>query len=241
MQNDILCAIDRGKCVILLLLDLSAAFDTVTHDLLLLRLAKRFGIGGTVLGWFRSYLCDRSQFVRVGSQRSSSAVLDCGVPQGSVLGPILYVMYTSPLADIIGRHNMSFHMYADDTQLYCTFESSSMMILLLQRLNLNPVFVIFIIGCCNNLKFNDDKSEILTFHAKHRPAPSLGSYQIIDSHLNPTQSAKNLGVLLDSTFSYDQHISDIWKSAFHGIRSIARLRKHLDLNTTKGNNRNLQS
>ena len=101
VQNDILCAIDNNKSVILLLLDLSAAFDTVDHSILLSRFGDRFGVNGTAVAWFESYLTSRTQFVRVNDGRSTQRSLERGVSQGSVLGPLLYLLYTSPIADII--------------------------------------------------------------------------------------------------------------------------------------------
>ena len=95
--------------VILLLLDLSAAFDTADHSILLPRLSSRFGIKGTVLACLRSYLTSRKQFVDVNKCKSSQRLLERGVPQGSVLGPLLYLLYTSPLADIIKRYNLEYH------------------------------------------------------------------------------------------------------------------------------------
>ena len=92
--------IDQHNSVILVLLDLSAAFDTVDHGILLPRLSNRFGITGTVLECFRSYLSDCTQFVQVNGACSASQVLAFGVPQGSVLGPLLHSMYTSPLGEI---------------------------------------------------------------------------------------------------------------------------------------------
>ena len=118
VQNDILCALDRNESVILVLLDLSAAFDTVDHTLLVTRLSTCFGFQGTVLKWLKSYLSSRKLFVKVGNSHSSQRALKCGVPQGSVLGPLLYLLYTSPIADIINDHGLSYHLYADDTQLY---------------------------------------------------------------------------------------------------------------------------
>ena len=113
-HDDILRATDNNSRVILLLLDLSTAFDsTVDHQILLHRLSYRF---------CRSYLSDRYQTVKVNGGVSSGRQLHYGVPQGGVLGPILLLLYTSPLG---GNHNVDFHLYADDTQLYLTFESSS--------------------------------------------------------------------------------------------------------------------
>ena len=115
VHNDILVVIDERHSVMLLLLDLSAAFDTVDHDTLLTRLYSKYSISGIALEWFRSYLTNRSQFALIEGCRSQSRELKCGVPQGSVLGLILYVLYTAPLADIPRFHELQFHFYADDT------------------------------------------------------------------------------------------------------------------------------
>ena len=125
VQNDILREIDGNSGLILLLLDLSAAFDTVDHTILLQRMHSKFGIKGDALNWFRSYLSDRSQTVYVNGATSDSYDVFCGVPQGSVLGPILYLIYTSPIGDILRSHGMKFHLYADDTQIYVSFNSQS--------------------------------------------------------------------------------------------------------------------
>ena len=126
VHNDIAIASDQKRSVILLLLDLSAAFFTVDHCILLSRLSRRFGIGGRALEWFRLYLGDRTQFVNINGSTSERRVLKFGVPQGLVLGPLLFSLYTSPLSDITSKHELSFHFYADDRQLYVTFEASSL-------------------------------------------------------------------------------------------------------------------
>ena len=121
IHNDIMTSIDEGKCVLLVLLDLSAAFDTIDHAILLSRLAS-FGIGGIVLQWFKSYLCGRQQAVYINGVLSTYINVECGVPQGSILGPILFSLYVNPVGDIIRRYGTHFHMYADDTQLYLSFK-----------------------------------------------------------------------------------------------------------------------
>ena len=96
MQNDILRAIDQRQEVILVLLDLSAAFDTIDHDILIRRLRKQFGFSGSALRWFTSYLFDRSQKVVIGSTESKPHHVTSGVPQGSVLGPLLFIYTLHP-------------------------------------------------------------------------------------------------------------------------------------------------
>jgi len=116
VTSDVSLAVDRGQLTLLMMLDLSAAFDTVDHEILLTRLNKSFGLSGTVLDWFRSYLEDRTQVVSCGGLLSNSSSMECGVPQGSVLGPILFVLYTVDILDIIETNGLTGHMYADDTQ-----------------------------------------------------------------------------------------------------------------------------
>lgn len=101
VQNDILRAVDTNHSIILLLLVLSAAFDTVDHSILLSRLEQRFGVKGKVIQWIKSYLMDREQFVQIENCKSTLRKLVHGVLQGSVFGRLLYVLYTSPIADIL--------------------------------------------------------------------------------------------------------------------------------------------
>ena len=122
VPNDILSALDAGSSANLLMLDLSAAFDTIDHDILLSRLCNVCGITGNALDWFRSYLTGRIQCVVIEDSVSVDQELDFGVPQGSVLGPRIYCMYTKPVSGIIQRHGLSHHSYADDTQLYMTMD-----------------------------------------------------------------------------------------------------------------------
>ncbi|XP_046566282.1 piggyBac transposable element-derived protein 3-like [Haliotis rubra] len=119
--NDLRCAIDSGNVALLVLLDLSAAFDTIDHQRLLQRLQDDFGVQGSALNWFSSYLSQRSQCVYIDGQFSDSVHLNCGVPQGSVLGPILFTLYTKELGQVIDQHKLPRHLYADDTQLIKIF------------------------------------------------------------------------------------------------------------------------
>ena len=124
IHNDLLTAADSHRASCLVPLDLSAAFDTVDHNILLTRLSENVGLSGVPLTWFASYLSRRTQTVKTGSATSKPTGLTCGVPQGSVLGPILFTIYTAvELGKIIRKYGLEYHMYADDTQLYIWFNT----------------------------------------------------------------------------------------------------------------------
>ena len=120
VKNDILLIIDAQKVTLLVLLDLSAAFDTVRHDILLDRLRSRLGVTEG-LNWFTSNLSHRAQRVAFNRELSDTFPLAQGVPQGSCLGPLMFTVYTSELFDIVGGRLPRVHPYADDTQLYLAF------------------------------------------------------------------------------------------------------------------------
>ena len=121
VMNDILLKMNSQHVTLLVMLELSAAFDTVTHKILFERLQHDIGISGVPLQWFKSYLSNRSQTIAVQGTLSRNFDLDCGVPQGSCLGPLLYVIYASKLFNIVERHLPDAHCYADYSQLYLSF------------------------------------------------------------------------------------------------------------------------
>ena len=110
--------LDAGDGVLLVLLDLSAAFDTVDHAILLERLQEEVGLQDTALQWMKSYLSDRTQAVHINNHKSTEVTLSTGVPQGSVLGLLLFLIYLLPLQRVSQRHKVNRHGFADDTQLY---------------------------------------------------------------------------------------------------------------------------
>ena len=111
----VLDAFDNEEFIISVFLDLSKAFDTVDHEILLYKL-QHYGVRGTALSWFASYLSDRSQFVKVGDQVSSPFPITHGVPQGSVIGPLLFIIYVNDLCN--SNPYLNFNLFADDTAVY---------------------------------------------------------------------------------------------------------------------------
>ena len=115
-------AIDQSKAVVLVLLDLHAAFDTVDHGVLFSRLEQMFGLVGKVFEWFRSYLKERSQRLSIQDALSDVLCLIVSVPQGSVIDPLIFTIYTRSLGIIARRHGVGYHFYADDAQLYVSLD-----------------------------------------------------------------------------------------------------------------------
>ena len=124
VQDAFFRAIDSHQAVFLIMVDLSAAFDTVDHNILLQRLTGDFGLDGVVHQWFHTYLSDRSSQVCVKDTLSTEAKLKYGVPQGSVIGPQMFTYYSHTIGQLIRRHSIQYNMYADDVQLFLTFNPS---------------------------------------------------------------------------------------------------------------------
>ena len=232
VQDDILHALDQRKCVLLVLLDCSAAFDTIDHDVLIDRLASILGIKGKALKWFRSYLLDRVQSVTINGVESDIWNLIFGVPQGSVLGPILFIIYTTPLGHILRRHNISFHLYADDSQLYLAFKLQDCEDAYAQMESCIEEIRGWM--SANFLCFNDSKTEVIFFGSKYslRNEPQM-PLKVGNELITPTMSARNIGVVMDQSMSLKEHIANICKSAWQHLRQIGMIRKHLDNTSTE--------
>jgi len=124
--TDILTAMDNQQVTLLALLDLRAAFDCVNHDILLSRLQSSFGLRGITLTWIRSFLTDRSQRVFFNGSLSIEIMLLFGIPQGSVLGRLLFLLYAAQMFDIIASFRLTGHTYANDSQLYISVPASEL-------------------------------------------------------------------------------------------------------------------
>ena len=184
------------------MLDLSAAFDTIDHDILLSRLCNVNGITGDALDLFRSYLSGRIQRVVIEDAVSIEQELGFGVPQGSVVGPIIYCMYTKPVSDTIQWQGLSYHSYADDTYLYMTMDHS----------NNNWRDGLARIQLCvseirdwmnqNVLKLNDDKTELIVFTSEYKQDLYNDlSITIGDTVVDCSSQVKDLGVIFNRVLS----------------------------------------
>jgi hypothetical protein len=231
VQNDVLQAVDGHQEAVLVLLDLSAAFDTIDHKVLLQRLQLRYGITGIALKWFSSYLKERSHTVAIDDCESKPHKIIWGVPQGSVCGAPLFTMYTAPISDIISRHKLQHIEYADDTQVYVLFESFERDCVI-RRLEA-CISDIKTWAVKNGLQLNDDKTEILHFSSRFVDSEPLPPVRIGNSYISPSSEARNLGVTFDSHLGPKTHVSNICRSGWAFIHMLGRIRKYLDNNSTE--------
>ena len=226
VHNDILTVMDKKSHVVLLILDLSSAFDVVSHSILLGKLEKRFGVTDVALTWFKSYLTDRSFCTKVRNDFSIVRWILSGVPQGSILGPILFTLYTKDIESIAAINNFCIHSYADDCQLYTEFEV------------MDTLSVVYSVNCCikdiemwmsiNFLKLNSDKTDIIVI----KPGNSESSFSVWLAENNecdlpdPTVFVKSLGVYFDESLAMSKQISEIVCTCYshlNKLRSISNM------------------
>ena len=226
--NDLLIAADENKATVVMLLDLSAAFDTVDHNKLLHILEQEIGIKGNALSWFRSYLCGRCQKVKIGDTESIEITIRFGVPQGSVLGPILFNIYIRSLYKTINSTLFNVHGFADDHQVFKSFKTESEYQIMTDEL---PVCfrVINEWMTTHFLQLNPGKTEIMVFGTQN----TLSKLEIQGVFITPDlcirldSTSKNLGLHLDSCLTFSAQVKKLKISCFRKLRNIARMKAFL--------------
>ena len=229
IQNDIWSACDRNECTLLVMLDLSAAFDTVNHSILLKRLHNELGLQGDTLQWVTSYLSSRTQCVVVNNTYSTKRTKNCDVPQGSTLGPDFYADFTKPVGDLVRQHSVIPSFFADDSQQYIHFKTTSEEEIQFAVSTMEK--------CCNaiktwmninQLKLNEEKTEVMIFgKASQLEKININSVCIGGVDIKPTLNATNIGVNLDAELSMLSQVNKMVSSAWLNLRNISRIRKFL--------------
>jgi len=226
--NDLLIATKQNTATVVMMLDLSAAFDTVDHDLLLRILSKELGITGVALRWFKSFISGRCQKVKIGESESTEIIIQFGVPQGSVLGPVLFNLYIRSIYRTVQGLNFFIHGYADDHQVYKNYDKTTEYSMLVNEVpecfkNISKWMT------RNYLQLNPGKTEIIVFGS-----PSvLASLSIRGVFLDEgvcirfSPVVKNLGFRLDSCLTFNDQVKKLKQSCFHKLRHIAKMKYFL--------------
>lgn len=225
--------IDKGSSVILVALDISSAFDMIPHNLLLTRLKQCFGITGPPLDWLKSYLSNRINYVNINSEMSPKAPVFEGVPQGSVLGPILFTTFISPISNVINLESLSHQQYADDTQIYLPVNLNNIWDKKQKLENcLNDIKLWFY---QNGMALNPSKSEAMLLSTPQRivkfEAIGFKSINVAGSVIDLKPKIRTLGVELDSTLSFNNQVNAICRSGYYHIKALKHIRKHIPLET----------
>ena len=230
VTNDILAALDQGKSTLLVVLDISAAFDTVNRQMLLQRYRTDFGISGAALEWIASYLTDRKQMIKVGSSCTIPTLVDSGFPQGSVLGGFKFNAYTSPLDPLVRQHCVQDQCYADDSNLYVSFNlrnDSDTDISLTNLTNCMSHVKQWMVQ--NRLQLNASKTEAIFFQPPSRGGLSSRTVTLLfDGHeIEFSKHIESLGVIIDDQLKLVRQVNAITKTAHFYLRKIKRVRNRL--------------
>ena len=213
----------------LLLLDFSAAFDCVDHALLILVLQTCFGVTSAALDWIKSFLSDRTYFIRLNDRVSQIYSIKFGVPQGSILGPLLFIFYTANITRIAEQHDIRIHSYADDTQLYIHLNMSD-----LQQAKDKLVSCVreVQVWCASmRLRLNPSKTELIWFYRGSRDGHPLSGCSLQldpDCSIIPVKTVRDLGVILDGALKMNAHITSVTRSCFYHLRRIRQAKRCLN-------------
>ena len=217
MCNSISSAIDRNEFSIGVFIDLAKAFDTLDHDILLCKL-NNYGVRGITLNWFRSYLTNRYQYVTWNGCSSENKRIKCGVPQGSILGPLLFILYINDIVNC--SHIIKFILFADDTNLFHSDSNYQRLIVTLNA-ELQKLCVWF---KSNKLYLNVKKTNYILFGRKHTN-DELNMHLYIDGNeLERTESTKFLGVYIDSKLTWSMHVNHISVKMSQGLGILYKIR-----------------
>ena len=221
LTDEIFDGINKGNFTASVFIDLRKAFDTVNHTILSSKL-EMYGIRDTNRDWCTNYLTGRKQKTSVNNKLSDERIIECGVPQGSVLGPLFFIMYVNDVQHALG--NIGIRLYADDTVLFMTGSSKNEVERNIQY-NLN----MFLGWCCSNkLSINPSKTKLVVFGTRQAVKKNKSMHlEINGAKIQAVSTYKYLGVVLDSTLSHKPHIAYVTKMILHKLTMLTAVRKYL--------------
>jgi hypothetical protein len=209
-----------------LFLDLSKAFDTLDHNILLGKLFH-YGVRGVTLDWFRSYLTNRSQFTQFQSVASTKLQITCGVPQGSILGPLLFLVYMNDITAVCKKSKTI--LFADDTNML--FDDVSLDNLICKtNIEINTIFKWF---NANKLSRNTDKTKLIIFKSPSKLLPPINDISINGTSIERVNCIKFLGVLIDESLSWHEHLILKNNQISKNLAIISRMKHILPSETIK--------
>ena len=199
-------------------LDFAKAFDTVNHDILINKL-NHYGLRGSSLNWFKSYLTDRQQYTEIGNSLSDMCYIKCGVPQGSVLGPLLFLLYINDIVE--SSDILKFYLFADDTTIFYTSKPNTNTENILNT-EINKVTEWL---AANKLSLNISKSNMVTFSLLQNKIPM--NIKIDNIPLTKKQCVKYLGVFIDEKLNWKNHIQHVDLKLSKGIGLLSKIRHYV--------------
>ena len=233
VHNDVLRALDRKECVFLVLLDLSAVFDTVDHSLLKARLEQKFGVSDSALRWLESYMSERQQAVTIKGIGSEKRTLEYGVPQGSVLGPEPFKDYVAPLSSLIQSFGVNFYGYADDTQIYVPFVPGQSEDSARDKIQ-ECIAAVKSWMAQNWLKLNDDKTEFIIIGSPCNLKKVVTEYIVVGDHkIFKSKQVRNIGAIFDTSATMEAHVVKTAQTAWYHLYSISKIRPYLTTEQTR--------